>query len=114
MPPCARRCAMSSSGSGRMADGSKIDPFKHIGKPASWGSFGDGSHDLEADAERRALCDYFLRRLAKAKKRLGADDGEFVPSLLSGGMVGFAGLYLSAIGIENVATEDFEKWIGIA
>lgn len=89
----------------------KIDPFKFIGKPEDWGVFGSSEHDERCDAERRAICHYFLRRIEKGTKRRDHEDP--VADVLTGGFVGFAGLFISSGGGPEAMTEEaFERWIG--
>lgn len=89
----------------------RIDPFKHIGTASSWGTFGQGAQDEACDAERRAMLDYFLRRLAKGKRKNSDNTSE----LLTGGFTAFACLFIAAGGGPEMLEDDaFEKWIGIA
>lgn len=91
----------------------KIDPFKFIGKPEEWAPFGDGQHDEQCDAERRAICHYFIRRIEKGAKR--QPHGDSVADVLTGGFVGFAGLFISSGGGPEAMTEEtFERFIGAA
>lgn len=90
----------------------KIDPFKHIGKPNEWEKFGTGEHDLRCDAERRAMAEYFLRRLHKSHRR-GHENG--TADILAGGFVAMAGLFVAGAGGPDALDNDaFEKWINLA
>lgn len=90
-----------------------IDPFKHIGAPSTWGKLGEGEHDMACEAERRALCGFLSKRLAKGCKR--ADHDDVLSSILAGGMTGFAGLFVIAGGgADHLTEEDFEKFISVA
>jgi len=88
-----------------------IDPFKLLGKPASWNAFGTGEHDAACEAERRAWIDFFLRRLAKGEKRGKADAGA---DILAGGSVAVAALFISGEGGPDAIKDDaFDRWIAI-
>lgn len=88
-----------------------IDPFKLLGEPSTWGDFGSGTHDVDCDAERRAMYDFMVRRLEKGERR-GNDD--VVADLLTGGAVAFAGLFISAAGgAEKLPDDAFDRWIAI-
>jgi len=87
-----------------------IDPFKILGAPSTWGTFGDGEADAACDAERRAMCDHFLRRLRKAEKR----GGNAAAHILAGGSTAFAGLFISAAGgPDNLPDDAFDHWIAM-
>jgi len=91
----------------------KIDPFKFIGKPEEWGVFGSSEHDEQCDAERRAICHYFLRRIEKGAKQRDRENP--VADVITGGFVGFAGLFISSGGGPEAMTEEtFERFIGAA
>lgn len=95
-----------------MAD-TKIDPYKLLGTPDTWGSFGSDEHDAEADAERRSLCDHFLRRIAKADKR-NIPHEDALTSILTGSSVALASLMISSAGGPNGLKDDaFDHWIAI-
>lgn len=88
----------------------KVDPFKHVGRPETWERFG-GESDDRADAERRAMGEFFIRRLNKSAKR----DHDASADIISGGFVAFAGLFVAAAGGPyRLSEEAFERWIGAA
>jgi hypothetical protein len=91
----------------------KIDPYKTIGKPETWGAFGEGEHDEVADAERRALAEYFAGRVMKAGLE-GIPHAEFMVSLIVGALVSNCGLFMAGRGVDNLADDAFENWIGMA
>lgn len=88
-----------------------IDPFKLLGKPASWPAFGAGEHDAACEAERRAWIDFFLRRLAKGGKRKNESVGA---DILTGGSVAMAALFISGEGGPDAVPADaFDRWIAV-
>lgn len=87
------------------------DPFDKLGPMSGWGTFGDGQDDLACDAERRSMCEHFLRRMRKAEKR----GGNATPDILAGGMTALAGLWFSAQGgPDNAKGDDYESFIAVA
>jgi hypothetical protein len=90
----------------------KLDPYKHIGRPDSWGAFGDGEHDEIADAERRALAEYFAGRVMQAGLQ-GIPHQEFMVSLIVGALVANCGLFMAGRGVDNLSDDAFEHWIGM-
>lgn len=88
-----------------------IDPFKLLGEPSTWGDFGSGEHDADCDAERRSLCDHFVRRMLKGEKRIG---DEIIPAILSGSSVAMAGFFIASGGGADALEDDaFDKWIAL-
>lgn len=91
-----------------------IDPYKLIGEPSTWGAFGDGDQDRTADAERRALAQFFIRRIKRAARK-NIDHSDFMASLITGAMVAQAGLIVSGPGgVEQLPEDAFDRWIAIA
>lgn len=89
----------------------RIDPYHLLGSPETWGAFGEGEEDAAIDAERRAMCDYFLRRLHKAQRRHLPDGSS---NILCGGTVALAGLFIASSGGANALPQDaFERWIAV-
>ena len=88
-----------------------FDPFEVTGKPSEWGAFGTSPDDEICDAERRAICDYFIRRWKRAERR-NIDDPSHV--ILSGSAVGFAGLFVASKGgPDQIREGDFEAWLSV-
>lgn len=76
-----------------------------------WGNFGESEHDAACDAERRAMCDFLIRRLLKGGKH-GND--EVIADLMSGGSVAMAGLFVSSVGgVDALPDDAFDRWIAI-
>lgn len=95
-----------------MAD-TRIDPYALLGKPETWGKFGEGENDAAADLERRQLAMHFAKRLGRADRKSIPHDVALA-NLMAGSSVGFAWLFMAAAGGPNGLPEDaFDRWISI-